>query len=857
MANAKDVLLWRVENGELSALKPLTTMDNVAGLEEVLNDWNNHLDNTTKHITADERTKWDSAYSEVGEHTSNGNIHVTTADKNEWNSAYGKVVSRGEQLVVNGSGLMGDNTNFSSWTFDGAIANNSAGSFTYASGVKKSLFSDEFFPINPKNKYKISIDAKTQSGLSKLYSFLSFYDVDKKEINVKTHVHLAASTTTLAQDLKAGDTVIKLTSAAGWSTSYSYGFYMAIWNYTNSFGYTYPAGTYTRNRLTLPKTSGNKLDSNCIDFTNNTITLSSAYTGSTIPAGTSVSQGGDAATYKYCPMVNTTIPTAWTTYSGYIGGVDTSGGNVAGMFPPAVAYCKVGFLWNNNTAADQTWITNISVTDVSVTEEILENHTGDTDNPHSVTKSQVGLGSVVNTGDSATPVSGGTTKFTTGGAYTELNKKVDKVTGKGLSTNDFTDAYEVKLNNTNVAYGTCSTAAATAAKVITISGTPTNWSLNAGSRITIKFSATNTASNPTFNVNGTGAKSVWYNTAVITTSKLSYAGYANRPMDFVYDGTQYVFTGWSVDSDSTYSNASLGQGYGTCSTAAATVAKVVSLSSYSLVKGGVVAVKFTYAVPASATMNVNSKGAKAIFYRGSAITANVIKAGDLATFIYDGTRYHLLTVDRDENTTYTHPTTSGNKHIPSGGSAGQILRWSADGTAAWGDESSSSGVTSNRLYDSEMSAELLLTNDGTNSVLRFRDGANNESVDLTVDDLTNMKAAASSSSSDDWLLIADHPYTLEYGDYFMMYAADLPSDCKAFLVKVVINGKGHFFTIPYNEDFCTNTVAVGNSKYVWLEGYYTGLDGEYEVYPHAMSFDGISQDGSSDSTDSWWYKALS
>lgn len=33
---------------------------------------------------------------------------------------------------------------------------------------------------------------------------------------------------------------------------------------------------------------------------------------------------------------------------------------------------------------------------------------------------------------------------------------------------------------------------------------------------------------------------------------------------------------------------------------------------------------------------------------------------------------------------YTHPTTSGNKHIPAGGSSGQILRWSADGTAIWG-----------------------------------------------------------------------------------------------------------------------------------------------------------------------------
>lgn len=204
---------------------------------------------------------------------------------------------------------------------------------------------------------------------------------------------------------------------------------------------------------------------------------------------------------------------------------------------------------------------------------------------------------------------------------------------------------KTKLEATNIAYGTCSTAAATAAKVITISGN-TNWKLTAGSIIIVKFSATNTAQNPTFNVNGTGAKSVWYNTAVITTSSLSYAGYANRPMMFAYDGTQFVFAGWSVDSNSTYSNASLGQGYGTCATAEATVEKAVTLSSYTLSTGGIVAVKFTYAVPASATMNINSKGAKAIYYKGSAITANIIKAGDIGVFIYNGTQYHLLTVDR-------------------------------------------------------------------------------------------------------------------------------------------------------------------------------------------------------------------
>lgn len=47
----------------------------------------------------------------------------------------------------------------------------------------------------------------------------------------------------------------------------------------------------------------------------------------------------------------------------------------------------------------------------------------------------------------------------------------------------------------------------------------------------------------------------------------------------------------------------------------------------------------------------------------------------------------------DANTVYTHPTTSGNKHIPSGGSSGQILEWSADGTAKWATPEFSSGGT--------------------------------------------------------------------------------------------------------------------------------------------------------------------
>lgn len=41
---------------------------------------------------------------------------------------------------------------------------------------------------------------------------------------------------------------------------------------------------------------------------------------------------------------------------------------------------------------------------------------------------------------------------------------------------------------------------------------------------------------------------------------------------------------------------------------------------------------------------------------------------------------------------YTHPTSAGNKHIPSGGSSGQILMWSSAGTAKWGNVDSASNA---------------------------------------------------------------------------------------------------------------------------------------------------------------------
>ena len=68
---------------------------------------------------------------------------------------------------------------------------------------------------------------------------------------------------------------------------------------------------------------------------------------------------------------------------------------------------------------------------------------------------------------------------------------------------------------------------------------------------------------------------------------------------------------------------------------------------------------------------------------------------------------------------YQHPVGTGYKHIPSGGSSGKILRWGADGTAVWGDESKSeythpdSGVTAGTYRSVTVNAQGHVTG-GTN-----------------------------------------------------------------------------------------------------------------------------------------------
>ena len=94
--------------------------------------------------------------------------------------------------------------------------------------------------------------------------------------------------------------------------------------------------------------------------------------------------------------------------------------------------------------------------------------------------------------------------------------------------------------------------------------------------------------------------------------------------------------------------------FGTCSTAAATAAKTVSCTGFTLATGAVITVKFSATnTAANPTLNVNSTGAKAIMYRGSAISAGYLAANRVYTFVYDGTDYELVgDINTDTNTTY-------------------------------------------------------------------------------------------------------------------------------------------------------------------------------------------------------------
>ena len=255
------------------------------------------------------------------------------------------VLSSGQQLVVNGNGILGDNTNFSQLVYDPTISfNGSPGVFRQdTDGLSYRIISDLFIPIDTTKKYKMSIDITSIPDTESTYNymFILFCDIDKKEISSENYMYYQGSTTTLAKDLKKGDTEIYVTDLSGFThQSYSYQRAIIFWDYKNSYGYQYPKETYSRYAYGSLWTNAEQLD-----YTNNKIILNSPWSKEEHLAGCEISQGSRGANYKYLNRGDVTSLVHWT---GVIEGVDYSGNNVSSKFPPGVAYGKVGFLLNYN-----------------------------------------------------------------------------------------------------------------------------------------------------------------------------------------------------------------------------------------------------------------------------------------------------------------------------------------------------------------------------------------------------------------------------------------------------------------------------------------------------------------------------
>lgn len=160
----------------------------------------------------------------------------------------------------------------------------------------------------------------------------------------------------------------------------------------------------------------------------------------------------------------------------------------------------------------------------------------------------------------------------------------------------------------STAYGYCQTAAATADKVVDMTG----FTLSTGATIFVKFQYANTAASATLNVNNTGAKLIKrYGTTAPsgTTAGTSGQWSAGAVVTFTYDGTNWIMHYWH---NSTYTL------YTIYSTTAADTADKVGSGVYFQARKGYFQIVFRYdnTVADNLTLNIASTGALPIYING-------------------------------------------------------------------------------------------------------------------------------------------------------------------------------------------------------------------------------------------------
>ena len=104
-----------------------------------------------------------------------------------------------------------------------------------------------------------------------------------------------------------------------------------------------------------------------VNKTNNTITLTSKWTGGTIPSGTKVSQSNSGSSYNYSVLVGSAITTSFVNYQATynITGINTGASTVNNKFRAGAKYIRFTIINDyNNTANTTTYIKNINIREV-------------------------------------------------------------------------------------------------------------------------------------------------------------------------------------------------------------------------------------------------------------------------------------------------------------------------------------------------------------------------------------------------------------------------------------------------------------------------------------------------------------
>ena len=167
-------------------------------------------------------------------------------------------------------------------------------------------------------------------------------------------------------------------------------------------------------------------------------------------------------------------------------------------------------------------------------------------------------------------------------------------------------------------YCTCYTASDTAEKTVSVTG----FVLEEGARVTVNFSESNTAANPTLNVHSgnayTGAKAIMYRgTSSVSGSSNYYRWQSGDIVDFIYDGTNWVMVGWQ-----TYA-------YYAESATSATTSTYATCLSYSTTN--LLTASNASTVTSSATIIPSSNGGSSLGspnYKWGAVYANFIGSSD-------------------------------------------------------------------------------------------------------------------------------------------------------------------------------------------------------------------------------------